>query len=73
MTRFLQTARRQVRTMINSAQGGPPNTEDDDDKQEPGLHRETVEDLEPKGEESADVRGGRTGLKRSLVIFCPTG
>jgi hypothetical protein len=72
MTRFRKDPRRQEKTMIDSAQGVPPNPEDDDDQQEPGLHRDTVEDLDPKGEESAGVRGGRTGTFRTITATTAT-
>jgi hypothetical protein len=48
--------------MMNSAQGGRPNPEADDDQQEPGLHRETVEDLEPSPEGALGAKGGKGKL-----------
>jgi hypothetical protein len=56
-----QTTGRQEKTMIDSTQSGPPNPEEDDDKQEPVLQRDTVEDLEPLEDESANLRAGKAG------------
>jgi hypothetical protein len=45
--------------MIGSERERGAKDDEGRSEQEPALHRETIEDLEPVEDQSADLRGGR--------------